>query len=282
MALDWLKMEHDLPDKPEVIAIAAACGISVPHSIGCLFMAWRWVDRQSDDGTAPGSIAVIDHITQFEGFGQAMIDVGWLVVEGRVLTFPFYTEKHGKTARRRATENRRKQRLRAKNAVQNGTSGRKGADIRAQRAGRAAPQEQEQEQEQESKDPPTPQGGTGQPIRGDQGFMEFWDIYPKRNGKKGNKGQALVEWMRLDMNTRRRVYKAARNLAAAVEADGEKPPDAQRFLIPPNRKAGADPRWVEWEHAEPTRKKHPNDKVNQTNGTMDRFLKAVENKENQQ
>ena len=279
MALDWLKMEHDLPDKPEVIEISAACGISVPHTIGGLFMAWRWVDRQSDDGNAPGSLAVIDHITQIGGFGQAMIDAGWLDVEGRVLSFPFYTEKHGKTARRRATENQRKQRYRAENAVQNGTMRRRGRDNEAQESGRAAPQEQEQEQEQESKDPPTPQGGT---IRGDQGFAEFWDIYPKRNGKKGNKGQALVEWMRMDMDTRRRVYKAARNLAAAVDADGEKPPDAQRFLIPPNRKAGADPRWMEWEHAEPTRKKHPNDKVNQTNGTMGRFLKAVEDKEKQQ
>lgn len=67
---------------------------------------------------------------------------------------------------------------------------------------------------------------TPPPQPDDEGFDEFWDVYPKRNGRKEGKAATLVEWRKLSMPERRRAYVGAKHLAAS----GELPKDPERFL----------------------------------------------------
>lgn len=57
-------------------------------------------------------------------------------------------------------------------------------------------------------------------------FEQFWCVYPKRNGKKVGKRDALIEWRKLSWDQRRRAYVGAVNLAASDQM----PKDAERFL----------------------------------------------------
>lgn len=263
MALDWLRMNHELMEKPEVMIIAESCGITIPHAVGCLFAVWCWIDRQSEDGTALGSLTVIDHLARQNGVGEAMVAVGWLVVDGRTLTFPKFAERVGKTARRRATENRRKSASRSKNAVSMRTQCGHDADTVRTDCGHDADALRPKNKNKNKSvytpvDIPAASGGDT-PDAG-VGFDAWWAVYPKRNGKRGNKGQARAEWCKLDIETRRRVYFATKHLAHAVAHDGALAPDAQRFLTPPSKRAGADPRWLEWEDAKPEPKRTTNDR----------------------
>lgn len=59
-------------------------------------------------------------------------------------------------------------------------------------------------------------------------FLEhFWPAYPERKGRKLGKGEALVAWMRLSDDERRRAFVGARNNAADPDAPTW---DAKRFL----------------------------------------------------
>lgn len=48
-------------------------------------------------------------------------------------------------------------------------------------------------------------------------FEQFWDSWPKRNGKKIGKRDALRKWKRLTLPERRAAYIGAKNYAAASE-----------------------------------------------------------------
>lgn len=60
----------------------------------------------------------------------------------------------------------------------------------------------------------------------EESFEQFWEVYPKRNGVKPGKGNALIEWRKLSLEQRRRAYRGAVNLAQSDQL----PKDAERFL----------------------------------------------------
>lgn len=60
----------------------------------------------------------------------------------------------------------------------------------------------------------------------DDQFDEFWQAYPKRNGKKVGKGNARIEWRKLTPDQRERALTGAQNLAASDSY----PKDPERFL----------------------------------------------------
>ena len=43
----WIKMQHGLEEKPEVVQIALALNIHPVKAIGCLYKLWCWLDRKS-------------------------------------------------------------------------------------------------------------------------------------------------------------------------------------------------------------------------------------------
>lgn len=115
MAGDWIKVEHVTADKPEIYRIAAALGVSPEDAFGRCIRIWIWADQQSLDGHAvPVTFVTLDSIARRDGFAQAMLEVGWLEIDGAgAITFPNFDRHNGKTSKDRAlaTDRKRRERL---------------------------------------------------------------------------------------------------------------------------------------------------------------------------
>ncbi len=71
-------------------------------AVGKLLKVWRWFDQHSVDGNAPSvTAALLDRLVGVTGLAQAMVDVGWLEVNGTGLKLPNFHIHNGKTAKDR-------------------------------------------------------------------------------------------------------------------------------------------------------------------------------------
>ena len=123
MAGDWIKMRTTLADDPAVIAMAERLGEDEFTIVGRLHYFWSWADAQSRDGHAPGvTKRWIDRYCRCEGFADAMIAVGWLVVDDSGVTLPNFDRHNGSSAKDRALATIRKQKQRASEAALDGAS----------------------------------------------------------------------------------------------------------------------------------------------------------------
>jgi hypothetical protein len=103
MAGDWLKMRHDLADDPAVIRLASLCELEEDAVIGKLFRLWSWADRHSRNGDVDGvDLAWVDRLSRCDGYGAALVRVGWLVETGEGLSFPRFDRHCSDTAKARA------------------------------------------------------------------------------------------------------------------------------------------------------------------------------------
>lgn len=66
----------------------------------------------------------------------------------------------------------------------------------------------------------------------------FWSIWPRRHGRKVNKGKALAQWLRLSVAHQRDAVKGARVYEAHCRTTKTFPKDADRWL--------RDHLWKEW------------------------------------
>ena len=108
MAGDWIKIEHALPDKPEVMQMADLLGIDPDAVVGKLLRFWNWCDVQCVNGDALSvTKTFLDRITFCKNFAAAMIRVGWLVEDGETLSIANFDRHNGKTSKLRALANRR-------------------------------------------------------------------------------------------------------------------------------------------------------------------------------
>jgi hypothetical protein len=109
MAGDWIAFDKTLPQKPEVSRIARLLGISKAEAVlGCL-LVWTWADDNTTDGTINAAVATdVDDVARIPGFGQAMIDAGWLKADGQGLLFSNWNRWNTKSAKRRLKDARRK------------------------------------------------------------------------------------------------------------------------------------------------------------------------------
>lgn len=109
MATDWLKIEVNTPDKPEVFAITAMMKWDDPDlTVGKLCRLWRWFDQHTQNGDAPGvTDLMLDRICNAPGFTQALASVGWITLRQNGATLPNFDRHNGKTAKQRALTARR-------------------------------------------------------------------------------------------------------------------------------------------------------------------------------
>lgn len=115
MAGDWLKIEVDLPEKPEVWSIAGMLSIDADAVVGKLLKVWRWFDAHTEDGNARGvTYSLVDHLTGVTGFGEAMALNGWLLQDGSLLRLPNFERHNGKTAKNRGLTAKRVAKCKAK------------------------------------------------------------------------------------------------------------------------------------------------------------------------
>ena len=108
MATEWIKIEHILPDKPEVFKIAEILGIDPDSVVGKLVRLWSWCDQQTVDGCALGvTDSFIDRLTHQPGFSDALRKVDWLQARSGSLAIPRFARHNGQTAKARAESARR-------------------------------------------------------------------------------------------------------------------------------------------------------------------------------
>ena len=150
MSGEWIAIERGLYTKPEVVRIASAIGATIGRSprgqitdtyctIGALHRVWAIADEQTTDGTLVGyTLKHLDMVIGIPGFAQAMVDVGWLIVNPQSLTVPRFSEHMGQSGKKRLRDSKSK-RVRRLSASE--------ADTTRTESG---PQEQEEGQEEDS------------------------------------------------------------------------------------------------------------------------------------
>lgn len=132
MAGDWIKMEVNLPMKPEVLAMSAATGLHPDTIVGKCFRLWSWFDQHTQEGNAAGVTLVtlgyaLGNGDDTSNFIKAMVDVGWLFHDEHGVALPNFDRHNGQTAKARALTAKRVAKHKEKsnsngNAIGNGAS----------------------------------------------------------------------------------------------------------------------------------------------------------------
>lgn len=117
MAGDWMKIELELPDKPEVHYIANALNLNPDQVVGLLLRVWVWFNKHTTDGNAHGvTFALCDRITNVTGFGEAMMLAGWLEQQDKTLHMPKFDRHTSESSKKRALSASRQSKYRNANS----------------------------------------------------------------------------------------------------------------------------------------------------------------------
>jgi hypothetical protein len=73
----------------------------------------------------------------------------------------------------------------------------------------------------------------------DHEFIEFWSLYPKRNGKKLGKAKTYAKWTRLKLPQRAAAIAGVRHYRAACEGGATLAKDPERWV--------RDHCWEDWQ-----------------------------------
>ena len=145
MAGDWIKIDHEIHEKPEVLMIAQETGMDVYGVVGRLVRVWTWFDTHTHNGCANVALdAQLDAWTLCDGFAKAMRKAGWLTELG---TLPNFDRHNGKTAKRRVIAAETMRRSRCANVAL------------------TAQPEKRREEKRRIQNPPTPQRGDSAPEK---------------------------------------------------------------------------------------------------------------------
>lgn len=192
---NWIKMRVNLWDDPRVGALVEATDTCEAAVIGGLYWLWTAADQHSTDGFMPAmTLRQLDRRSGVAGFGQALVDVDWLVVLDDGLQVARFEEHNGASAKRRASESRRK--MSARNADRLRTSCSTLAHLEKERE-----KEEEEAKAKTLVHPAAPaarsEGGeVPKRITGDKEkqttarFAEFWAAYPVKKGR----ADAMKKW----------------------------------------------------------------------------------------
>ena len=166
MSGDWMKIDLELSDKPEVHYIANGLNIDPDTVVGKLIRVWAWFDKHTEDGNAVGvTYSLVDRITGVSGFAEMMCLAGWLTQNDAILTMPKFDRHTSKSAKTRAITRVRVEKFRNASTVT-----------------KSVPEKRREEKEITPISPSV--------------FDVFWQSYPKKVGK----GAAEKAWANARMN----------------------------------------------------------------------------------
>jgi hypothetical protein len=211
MAGDWIKIERDLPHKPEVMQMAEILDMDELQVVGHLVLFWSWCDANMslDCPDVNGTKRGLDRASCRDGMVDALVTVGWLsesVVDGRtVYSIPHFERHLSKSAKTRANEQRKKQRQRSCPAA-NGTT--------VPRVNGTQPGPEKRREEKKRKEVEGAAAAAPKRNQYPKHFEDVWNVYPKLRRKA--KGQTFD------------AYQLA--VARLAESLGD-PKTAQMFLL---------------------------------------------------
>ena len=219
----WIKMGVHLRTHPKVVRMASALRADRLRVVGGLWAVWCIFDAHTDDGLLEGyTLQAIDDDLGWKGFASAMQSIGWLEVCDGGLLAPDYDEHNGPSAKRRASETKRKAESRQE-ASDDRTKAERIADNKRKKSGQMsasdadtlrAREEKRREEEKEEHTPPAsrvPPGRRGSRLPpdwtpGDSGFA-----FASQHGLANGKAHAELE--------RFRDHWAAKTGQGATKAD---------------------------------------------------------------
>jgi hypothetical protein len=182
--MSWIKMRTNLRTAPKVVRMASALKADRLRIIGGLWAAWSIFDEHSVDGTLQGyTLAALDEDLGWRGFSAALADVAWLEETEAGLILPEFEEHNGASAKRRATDSKRKSEGRDADKSYGGSwnvDGREGGQMSAPDADK---KQTRVEQDKRKNKPLTPSPG----------FADFWSAWPK-SPRKGEKSGCVKLW----------------------------------------------------------------------------------------
>jgi hypothetical protein len=114
MAGDWIKMRSNLWDDPRVAKLCDLTESAEAAVVGALYWLWSTADQHTEDGRMPGlTLRQIDRKAGVQGFGAALIHVGWITESDDGITILRFDEHNGESAKRRCSDAKRKANVRA-------------------------------------------------------------------------------------------------------------------------------------------------------------------------
>jgi hypothetical protein len=195
MAGDWIKMRTDLDEDPAVIAMARTLKkVDVFGVVGRLHKVWSWATNHLSDGRAASDLmSFIDDHTRTPGFAKAMLDGGWLAVDGEEMVFPKWDRHLSKGAKQRGLDTERKRTGRAEPVPEMS-----GSD-----PDKTVTREEKRRVEIENNTPPSPSEGVPENKSPrpkstsilPAGFLRFWAAYPA-TARRANRTGCAQKWQR--------------------------------------------------------------------------------------
>ena len=108
MAGDWIKMRSNLWDDPRVSMLVDLTDTSEAAVVGALYWLWATADQHSDDGLMVGlTLKAINRKTGINGFGEALVSIGWIADSPDGILIVRFEEHNGETAKARSQTARR-------------------------------------------------------------------------------------------------------------------------------------------------------------------------------
>ena len=112
--VDWIKVEHTTPNKQELFKIAKILKLEPDSVLGKVVRFWIWADQNTEDGnTIVTDLCYIDHVVNFNGFGSALLETGWIERLGENFVIPRFDRHNSESAKKRANTLRRVQKHRS-------------------------------------------------------------------------------------------------------------------------------------------------------------------------
>lgn len=103
MAGDWIKMRGNLWDDPRVSKLCDMTDRGEAEVIGALYWLWATADQHTENGIMPGlTLRQIDRKTGVQGFGAALLAIGWLADHPEGVRIVKFEEHNGSSAKKRA------------------------------------------------------------------------------------------------------------------------------------------------------------------------------------
>lgn len=195
--LSWIKMETQLRDKPEVIAVAYTLDLERDLVVGKLHRLWSWTDAHCDEkGFARAvSFRFVDEEMGCVGFGKALQSVGWLEEKDGGLHFPGYTKHNGSTAKSRALNAKRNSSMRQRRRDKNVTQPSEKRD--APTVTHASPDKRRGEEKRKEKREEAPE------------FSHFWELLKGDFQKSGAFCNAWRDWVSINGEIGRPITETA-------------------------------------------------------------------------
>ncbi len=109
MAGDWIKMRSNLWDDPRVARLCDLTDCGEATVIGGLYWLWSAADQHTEDGFMLGlSVGQINRKTGIAKFAESLEAIGWIVSKEDGILIVNFNDHNGVSAKRRASEARRK------------------------------------------------------------------------------------------------------------------------------------------------------------------------------